>query len=79
MAAVTREHGAVPVFVALNNVMDPSASEARALQDADAAGFLVFNLLDLWQNRDKSALRVAEWDEHPNAAGHRLIADGCSS
>ena len=43
--------------------------------DADAAGFLVFNLLDLWQNRDKPALRIAEWDEHPNAAGHRLIAD----
>jgi hypothetical protein len=75
MAAVTREHGAVPVFVALNNVMDPLAGEVRVLQDADAAGFLVFNLLDLWQNRDKPALRIAEWDNHPNAAGHRLIAD----
>ena len=75
MAAVTRKHGAVPVFVALNVVADPSDGELRALQDADAAGFLVFNLLDLWQNRDKSALRIAEWDEHPNAAGNRVIAD----
>jgi hypothetical protein len=73
MAAVIRGHGAVPVFVALNNVMDPS--DVRARPDADAAGFLVFNLLDLWQNRDKSALRAAEWDNHPNAAGHRLIAN----
>jgi hypothetical protein len=61
--------------LALNNVRDPSPGEFRALQDAAAAGFLVFNLLDLWQNRDKSALRIAEWDEHANAAGNRVIAD----
>jgi hypothetical protein len=75
MAAVTREHGAVPVFVALNNVGNPSPDEIRPLQQADVAGFLVFNLLDLWQNRDKSALQITEWDQHPNAAGHQLIAD----
>jgi hypothetical protein len=75
MATVTREHGAVPVFVALNNVGDPSPGEIRALQHAEAAGFLVFNLFDLWQNGDKSALQITEWDEHPNAAGHRLIAN----
>ncbi len=75
IAAVTREHGAVPVFVGLDNVKDPPATEMRALRDADASGMLVFNLLDLWQNHDKSALRIAEWDEHPNAAGSRLIAE----
>jgi D-alanyl-lipoteichoic acid acyltransferase DltB (MBOAT superfamily) len=75
IATVTREHGAVPVFVALNNVMDSQAGELRVLQDADAAGFLVFSLLDVWQNRDKSALRIGEWDKHPNAAGNRVIAD----
>lgn len=75
MGAVTREHGAVPVFVALNNVMDPSAGEMRAIRHASGAGFVVFNVLGLWQNRDKSALRITEWDEHPNAAGHRLIAN----
>jgi alginate O-acetyltransferase complex protein AlgI len=75
MAAVVREHGAVPVFVSLDIVVNPPDREITALQDAAAAGFLVFNLLDLWQNRDKSALRIAEWDEHPNAAGNRVIAD----
>jgi hypothetical protein len=74
IAAVIRGHGAVPVFVALNNVMDPSP-EWRDRPDAAAAGFLVFNLLELWQDRDKSALRVAEWDNHPNASGQRLIAN----
>jgi hypothetical protein len=75
IAKVTRDRGAVPVFVALNNVVDPPAAEPRALEDADAAGFLVFNLLDLWQGRDKEALWLGEWDRHPNAAGNRLIAE----
>ncbi len=75
LVKVTRDRGAVPVFVALNNVADPPAAEPRALEDAEAAGFLVFNLLDLWQGRDKSALWLGEWDRHPNAAGNRLIAE----
>jgi D-alanyl-lipoteichoic acid acyltransferase DltB (MBOAT superfamily) len=75
IAKVSREHGAVPVFVALDNVGDPPAGEVRALQQAEAAGFLVFNLFDLWQDRDKPALRIAEWDNHPNPAGNRLIAE----
>jgi len=24
---------------------------------------------------ERPALRVAPWDDHPNAAGHRMIAD----
>jgi len=75
IAAVTREHGAAPVFVALNVVSDPDSNELAAITDAKEAGFLVFNLLDVWKNRDKSALRIAEWDEHPNAAGNQLVAE----
>jgi len=78
IAAVTREHGATPVFVALNVVSDGGDVKPNglaAIADAQEAGFLVFNLLDVWQNRDKSALRIAEWDEHPNAAGNQLVAD----
>ncbi len=73
--AVTRAHGAVPVFVSLDNVMDPSPSEKSGQREADAAGFKVFDLRDLWQRHDQSLLRVAAWDMHPNAAGHRLIAN----
>ena len=75
IATVTREHDATPVFVALNNVSDPYGNDIPALKDAKPAGFVVFNLLDIWRNRDQSALRIADWDEHPNAAGNRLIAD----
>jgi hypothetical protein len=74
IVAVTRAHGAVPVFLALDNVEDPPSTRIRAFQDASAAGFLMFDLLDLWQGRDQAALRVSQWDRHPNAAGNRLIA-----
>jgi hypothetical protein len=75
MAAMIRKNGATPVFVALENVVDPPSEKIRALPEATAAGFLVFNLFDLWQNRDKSVLRIAASDNHPNAAANRLIAD----
>ncbi len=75
IAKVTRDRGAISVFVALNNVVDPPATAPRALKDAEAAGFLVFSLLDLWRGRDKEALWLGEWDRHPNAAGNRLIAE----
>src|SRR4029453_8147034 len=75
LAKVSREHGAVPVFIALDNVIDSPRPEPRATQDEKATGFLVFNLLDLWQGRDKATLRLGEFETHPNAAGARVIAD----
>ncbi len=75
MAQTVRSHGAVPVFVALDIVVPPPDHAVPALRDAAASGMLVFNLLDLWRNRDVDALRVAAWDNHPNAAGNRLIAE----
>jgi hypothetical protein len=75
MALSINEHGAVPVFLMLDTVSDPPAGEVRLLKDAHSSGFLVFNLLDLWMNRDQSALVITPWDNHPNAAGNRLIAE----
>jgi alginate O-acetyltransferase complex protein AlgI len=75
IAQVSREHGAVPVFVALDEVADPPTVQVPSVKEAQSAGFLVFNLFDLWQGRDKTALRIAEWDTHPNANGYRLIAE----
>jgi hypothetical protein len=72
---VTRQHGAVPVFLALDSVSDPPARKVRALEDTATAGFLVFDLLDLWEGRDRPALRIAAADFHANAAGNRLIAE----
>lgn len=43
---------------------------------AEQAGFVSIDLSALYEGQDLKALRVAEWDRHPNARGHRLIADG---
>ena len=72
---LSREHEAVPVFVALDNVGDPPAATLGAVEDAKRAGMLVFDLLDVWRGRDYSALRIADWDEHPNAEGNRIVAE----
>jgi D-alanyl-lipoteichoic acid acyltransferase DltB (MBOAT superfamily) len=42
---------------------------------AAEAGFNVLDLSDVYDGHDWRTLVVAPWDEHPNAAGHRLIAD----
>jgi hypothetical protein len=75
IARVARSHGATPVFLALDVVVDSPSSDANALRSAKSAGFVVFDLLDIWQGRDKPALRIAPWDEHPNVAGNRLVAE----
>ena len=78
MVEIVRRHGAVPVFLALNNVSDRPSQPVRALHEAAAAGMLVLDLFDLWQGRDFTSLRVAPWDNHPNAAGTAMIAERLS-
>jgi hypothetical protein len=42
---------------------------------AKEAGFLILDLSDPYENKDKASLRVSELDHHPNAIAHKLIAD----
>jgi hypothetical protein len=39
-------------------------------------GFVTINLNDVFRGHDAASIRLAEWDKHPNAAGHRVIASG---
>ncbi len=75
MARSTRDHGAVPVFLALDIVLPRPEHDPPSLRAASDSGMLVFDLLDVWRDRDVGSLRVAAWDNHPNAAGNRLIAE----
>jgi hypothetical protein len=74
VADVARAHGAVPVFVLLDNVGDPGKEDVLAVQEAADTGLVGFDLTDVWQNHDQAALRIAPWDNHPNAAGNRQMA-----
>jgi hypothetical protein len=72
-----RAEGAIPVWVFLPSVALGSWVEetAPAMSLAREAGFEVIDLDDVFARETPASLRVAPWDEHPNARGHRLVAD----
>lgn len=74
-AETTRQHGAVPAILALNVVVDDPPKEIPLRAAIDAAGLPVFDLFQVFPADRLPSLRVAPWDDHPNAAGHRVIAD----
>lgn len=51
----------------------------QMLAQARKAGFSVINLEGVYGNAESDRIRVAPWDAHPNALGHKMIADGLYS
>jgi hypothetical protein len=75
LGAVTREHGIPAAVLGLNVVIDDAPTGFPAGDDFEAAGLPVIDLFDTFPRAQRPALRVAPWDDHPNRAGHQLIAD----
>ena len=46
----------------------------ETLRLAEAAGFIVDRPADVFKGQDIAAMRLAEWDDHPNAPATSLIA-----
>jgi lysophospholipase L1-like esterase len=70
------QRGIVPVFVLIPNLTDVGAmGRIDHRQLAKENGFPIVDLSDLYDNKDRASFRMSESDEHPNAAGHKLIAD----
>jgi len=67
-----RERSVLPVWIFLPHRQDTAPVDAARI--ATAAGFTVLTLEGYEQGHDPATLRLAEWDDHPNALGHRLIA-----
>jgi hypothetical protein len=76
IAEQSRARGIVPVWVFLPQVREGSWQDetAETVRLAEAAGFTVVDLTDVYKGEDLATIRLAEWDEHPNARAHRLIA-----
>jgi hypothetical protein len=74
-ATVAREHGVVPVMLALNAVIDDVPAEVPHLPAIRKAGLPLIDLFDVYPEAGRAALRVSEYDEHPNPTGNRLVAD----
>jgi hypothetical protein len=64
------------VWIFLPQVREGSSQEEtpEAFRAAEAAGFVVLDLSDVFKGQDLSSVRLAEWDDHPSAHGHELIA-----
>ena len=77
MADLSRSHGVQPVWVHL-----PTAGQAAAEGDlerlialAHRAGFVTLDLTGCFDGHGVEEIWFGEWDRHPNALGHRLIAE----
>ena len=52
-----------------------STEGVRQVSLAAAAGFRVIDLSRVYEGTDRQSLWIADWDAHPNAKAHKLIAD----
>ena len=74
---VSRAHGILPVWIFMPTLENPLREDeiAHLKRVAEESGFIVLDLSDAYDNQDPESLVVAYWDKHPNAKGHRLIAE----
>jgi hypothetical protein len=74
---ISRAHGMLPVWIFMPTLEKPLQEEeiARLAHLAEESGFIVLNLSAAYENQDVESLVIAYWDKHPNAKGHRLIAE----
>jgi alginate O-acetyltransferase complex protein AlgI len=77
IVAVSRAHGILPVWIFMPTLENPLRQEeiVHLTHVAEESGFIVLDLSDAYDNQDLESLVVAYWDKHPNAEGHRLIAE----
>ncbi|NUO83041.1 hypothetical protein HUU05_23470, partial [candidate division KSB1 bacterium] len=77
IVAECRARDVVPVWICLPSEPGLKDSKRAASLSAVAAeaGFVVLNLIDAYDSAKGAYLQVTPWDKHPNAKGHRLLAN----
>ena len=70
-----QQRGILPLWLLLPPAGENVGRIANEISLAEEAGFIILNAFDAYKDHDIESLWVAEWDRHPNAKGHRLIAD----
>lgn len=76
MAKMCKDNEVLPIWVFLPQLGNPYQSGERlALKKlASDLGFTCLDLSGVYGDYAEHELRIAPWDKHPNALGHRLIA-----
>lgn len=77
IADEARARGMRIVWIFLPQVRGGSWQEetADAIRLATDAGFTIVSLDDIYTGHPIEALRLSEWDDHPNGLAHRMIAE----
>ena len=77
LVARCRALGIAPIWIFLPQVTDgPWAKDTpEAERLAAESGMAVLSLADVFRGHEPEKLRLEEWDEHPNAFAHRLLAE----
>jgi hypothetical protein len=70
-----RSAGVLPVVLVLNAVVDGGPRDVPYLAQLESARLPVIDLSHIYPEDRLAEMRVAPWDDHPNAIAHRLIAD----
>lgn len=78
IVAECRRNNIHPVWIYIPGVAHERTTkeEQILIRLAQESGFQVLSLPYLYTGHDPNKLVVAPWDAHPNAIGHRMIADG---
>jgi hypothetical protein len=75
-----RKRGVVPVLMMIPhpgvNPAEVDARKRRSMEIAAQAGMTVIDMSKAYDSVDKKSLWITSWDSHPNAQGHRLLAEG---
>ena len=73
----SRAKGILPIWIFMPTLEYPLNPDeiTRLAQLAEESGFIVINLADAYDGQDPDSIVIAYWDKHPNAKGHRLIAE----
>ena len=77
IAELARERGALPVWIYMPRVPErqPDVAQIAKLRSAaEDAGFITFDLTGIYGDTDVEDLVMSQWDLHPNAEGHAIMA-----
>ncbi len=77
-AEICRQKNILPVYIytpVVHKLEKDPEKEAQFMGAAQRVGFAVLDVSDAYGDHPVETLRVAEWDMHPNAKGHQLLAD----
>jgi len=76
IAQEARARDVVPLWIFLPQVREGDWQDETpaTVRLAENAGYVVIDLSDIYTGADPATMRLAEWDEHPNARAHQLIA-----